>query len=81
MVSADNLNLDVLEEIFSYLPHGPSLASVALVSRTFLEAVIPRLYANISFRIRQAKNYPEVSSRKVETCWVEFSVISETIRL
>ncbi|KAF9453344.1 hypothetical protein P691DRAFT_695009 [Macrolepiota fuliginosa MF-IS2] len=60
MVSADNLNLDVLEEIFSYLPHGPTLASVALVSRSFLEAVVPRLYESISFRIRQAKSYPEV---------------------
>ncbi|KXN88418.1 hypothetical protein AN958_07324 [Leucoagaricus sp. SymC.cos] len=60
MVSADNLNLDVLEEIFSYLPHGPGLASIALVSRSFLEAVVPRLYSSICFRIRQAKCYPEV---------------------
>lgn len=61
MVSADNLNFDVLEQIFLYLPHGPNLASVALVSRSFLEAVVPRLYSRISFRLRQAKTYPEVS--------------------
>jgi hypothetical protein len=65
MVSADNLNLDVLEEIFSYLPHGTNLASIALVSRSFLEAVVPRLYASICFRIRQAKNYPEASQEKI----------------
>lgn len=62
MVSADNLNLDVLEEIFSYLPHGPTLASIALVSRSFLEAVVPRLYASISFHLRHAKCYPEATT-------------------
>ncbi len=67
MVSADNLNLDVLEQIFSYIPHGQNLASLALVSRSFLEAVVPRLYSSISFRTRQAKTYPEVGPRCCDT--------------
>ncbi|KAF8902553.1 hypothetical protein CPB84DRAFT_1775664 [Gymnopilus junonius] len=56
MVSADNLNLDVLELIFAFL-FGNDLPSVALVSRSFLAAVIPRLYSSISYRLRQAKGY------------------------
>ncbi|PPQ90848.1 LOW QUALITY PROTEIN: hypothetical protein CVT25_007383 [Psilocybe cyanescens] len=56
MVSADNLNLDVLEVIFSFLS-GSDLPAVALVSRSFLAAVIPRLYNTISYRIRQGKGY------------------------
>ena len=59
MVSADNLNLDVLEDIFSFLS-GNDLPSVALVSRSFLAAVIPRLYHSISYRIRQMKGYDSV---------------------
>ncbi|XP_006462952.1 hypothetical protein AGABI2DRAFT_119783 [Agaricus bisporus var. bisporus H97] len=62
MVSADNLNLDVLEEIFAYIPRGPDLPAIALVSRSFLEAVVPRLYAKISFHLRQAKNFPDVKT-------------------
>ncbi|KIM41365.1 hypothetical protein M413DRAFT_445384 [Hebeloma cylindrosporum] len=56
MVSADNLNLDVLELIFCFLS-GNDLPSVALVSRSFLAGVIPRLYDSISYRIRQMKGY------------------------
>ncbi|TFK31537.1 hypothetical protein BDQ12DRAFT_618731 [Crucibulum laeve] len=56
MVSADNLNLDVLEHIFSYLS-GNDLLSVALVSRSFFTAVIPRLYTNLRYRIRGSKGY------------------------
>ncbi|KAF8957516.1 hypothetical protein BDZ97DRAFT_1845991 [Flammula alnicola] len=56
MVSADNLNLDVLELIFGFLS-GNDLPSVALVSRSFLAGVIPRLYNTIAYRLRQAKGY------------------------
>ncbi|KAF9484083.1 hypothetical protein BDN70DRAFT_903847 [Pholiota conissans] len=56
MVSADNLNLDVLELIFCFLS-GNDLPSVALVSKSFLTGVIPRLYSTISYRTRQAKGY------------------------
>ena len=59
MVSADNLNLDVLELIFCFLS-GNDLPSVALVSRSFLAGVIPRLYDSISYRIRQMKGYDSV---------------------
>jgi len=59
MVTADNLNLNVLELIFSFL-FGNDLPSVALVSRSFLAAVIPRLYNTISYRLRQAKGYDVV---------------------
>jgi len=44
MVSAQNLNLDVLELVFAHLATGNDLASVALVSRSFLAGVIPKLY-------------------------------------
>ncbi|KAF8805610.1 hypothetical protein BYT27DRAFT_7142389 [Phlegmacium glaucopus] len=56
MVSADNLNLDVLELIFAFLS-GNDLTSVASVSRSFLAGVIPRLYKTISYRLRQGKGY------------------------
>ncbi|KAF8153001.1 hypothetical protein B0H34DRAFT_754140 [Crassisporium funariophilum] len=58
MVSADNLNLDVLELIFAFLS-GNDLASVASVSRSFLAGVIPRLYQTISYRMRHGKGYGE----------------------
>lgn len=60
MVSADSLNLDVLELIFAYLS-GKDLAAVALVSTSFLAAVIPRLYRTLSFRTRHAKKYHKVA--------------------
>lgn len=56
MVSADNLNLDVLELIFAFLS-GNDLPSVASVSRSFLAGVIPRLYRRIFFLLKQAKGY------------------------
>jgi hypothetical protein len=59
MVSADNLNLDVLEVIFCFLS-GNDLPAAALVSRSFLAAVVPRLYDSISFSIRQMKGYDSV---------------------
>ena len=59
MVSADNLNLDCLDLIFSYL-YGNDLVSVSLVSRSFLAGVIPRLYRSLVFKLNQAKRYPAV---------------------
>ncbi|KAJ6496071.1 hypothetical protein C8R45DRAFT_866000 [Mycena sanguinolenta] len=61
MVSADNVNLDVLELIFAYLA-GNDLASIALVSRSFFAGVIPRLYSTLLFRLSHAKRYPAVMS-------------------
>ena len=63
MVNAQNLNLDVLELVFAHLASGTDLASVALVSRSFLAGVIPRLYETLLFRLRHAKKYPSASSR------------------
>jgi len=66
MVSADNLNLDVLESIFGYLSgSGNDLASVALVSRSFLAGVIPRLYCTLRFRLNHAKRYPAVCDTSI----------------
>lgn len=59
MVSADNLNFDVLELMFSYLS-GYDLASIAQVSRSFLAGVIPRLYKIIVYRMSHAKLYSQV---------------------
>ncbi|KAJ7675528.1 hypothetical protein B0H17DRAFT_987778 [Mycena rosella] len=61
MVSADNVNLDVLEHIFTYLA-GNDLPSVALVSRSFFAGVIPRLYRTLLFRLSHAKRYPALMS-------------------
>jgi F-box-like len=54
MVSADNLHMDVLELIFAYLS-GNDLVSVSLVSRSFLVAVIPKLYRRLFFSLHQSK--------------------------
>ncbi|KAI0664068.1 hypothetical protein C8Q70DRAFT_905338 [Cubamyces menziesii] len=61
MVSADNLNFDCLEIIFTYLS-GNDLVSVSLVSRSFLAAAIPRIYRTLAFGLNQAKRYPTVIS-------------------
>jgi len=61
MVSADNLNYDVLELIFAFLSSN-DLPSVALVSQSFLAAVTPKLYRTISYRRRQSKGYNAVRS-------------------
>ncbi|KAJ7911825.1 hypothetical protein B0H13DRAFT_2327960 [Mycena leptocephala] len=61
MVSADNVNLDVLELIFTHLA-GNDLLSIALVSRSFFAGVIPRLYSTLPFRWSHAKRYPAVMS-------------------
>ena len=65
MVSADNLNLDVLELVFAYLAPGRDLVSVALVSRSFFAGIIPRLYETLLFRPSQAKRYPRASGRSI----------------
>lgn len=61
MVTADNLNLDVLELIFTWL-NGSDLHSVALVSRSFFAGVLSRLYLSLVFRLNNAKRYPNVRS-------------------
>lgn len=64
MVSADNLNLDVLELIFAHLS-GSDLPSVACVSQSFLAGVIPRLYYTLSYQKKHAKGYSMVSPYEV----------------
>jgi hypothetical protein len=61
MVSADNLDFDVLTIIFSFLSSVNDYASIALVSKSFLEAVIPRLYRSLKYSLHHAKRYPRVS--------------------
>lgn len=61
MVSADNLNLDVLGLIFAFINTKYDQASIALVSRSFLAAVTPRLYAVLYYTFHEAKRYPTVS--------------------
>ena len=60
MVTVDSLNLDVLELIFAYLSVR-DLLPVALVSRSFLAGVIPRLYRTLVFRLHHSKRYPKAS--------------------
>ncbi|KAJ7594360.1 hypothetical protein C8J56DRAFT_926553 [Mycena floridula] len=62
MVSPDNLHLDVLELIFSFLNVNGDLAAVALVSRSFLTGVLPKLYCTLPFRLRHSKRYPDLTS-------------------
>lgn len=61
MVSADNLNLDVLELIFAHLA-WKDLPSIALASRSFFAGVIPQLYCTLRFRSWHATRYPAVMS-------------------
>ncbi|KAK0223662.1 hypothetical protein IW262DRAFT_1270371 [Armillaria fumosa] len=61
MVTADNLNLDVLELVFSHLS-GNDLPSVALVSNSFHDGVLPRLYRTLWYSIRHGKKYPKTLS-------------------
>jgi hypothetical protein len=56
MVTADNLNLDVLELIFAFIS-GNDLVAVSSVSKSFLAGVIPCLYARVSFTAKHAKRY------------------------
>ena len=59
MVSADNLSFDVLEYIFSYV-HESDFVSISLVSSSFYDAIISRLYRKISFGPAHAKRYKKV---------------------
>lgn len=61
MVSAENLNYDVLELIFTFLFLN-DLAAVSQVSQSFRAGCIPRLYKTIIFRHDLAKRYPRVMS-------------------
>ena len=75
MVSADNLNLDCLELIFAYLS-GNDLVHVSLVSRSFLAAVIPRLYRTLTFGLQQAKKYPSVCPPDVSCAYKPIEDVS-----
>ena len=59
MVTADGLNIDVLELIFSNLT-GNDLHSVALVSMSFYDGVLPLLYKRLCYTMRHAKTFPRV---------------------
>ena len=59
MVSAYNLNFDVLSLVFSFLS-GHDLVSVALVNKAFLNGVTPRLYHSLVLTHNHAKKYPKV---------------------
>lgn len=59
MVSADNLHLDVLQLIFEHISEH-DISSVSLVSRSFFNGVIPRLYEKITFSDSHAKRYMKV---------------------
>jgi len=59
MVTAESLNFDVLQIIFSYLS-PPDLASVSQVCQSFLAGALPRLYRSLGFYHNQAKRYPSV---------------------
>ncbi|EIN14542.1 hypothetical protein PUNSTDRAFT_80994 [Punctularia strigosozonata HHB-11173 SS5] len=65
MVSANNLNLDVVEHICAHIATN-DLLSVALVSRAFFAGVIPRLYRTLAMRRSQGKKYP---STQVQTAF------------
>lgn len=59
MITADSLNLDVLEQIFSFLSER-DLPSIALVNRSFSASVASRLYKYVSFHLRHSKAYTNV---------------------
>ena len=55
MVSADNLNLDVLELISAHLDQH-DLFHFCLVSRNFVAAATPILYRSIGYHFSQSSN-------------------------
>ncbi|KAI0701843.1 hypothetical protein BC835DRAFT_1264617 [Cytidiella melzeri] len=59
MGTADNLNLDCLELIVSYLL-GNDLFNVSHVSRSFLAAAMPQLYRTLTFHLGNGKRYPKI---------------------
>ena len=67
MITAENLNLDVLEQIFHFLSEH-DLPSIALVNQSFSAAVVSRLYKTISFRLRHSKGYLNASSIGLILC-------------
>ncbi|KIJ49240.1 hypothetical protein M422DRAFT_28190 [Sphaerobolus stellatus SS14] len=67
MVSADNLNYDVLSLIFSYLGNN-DLVSACLVSQSFKAGAVPRLYRKVYFRLDQMKRWPKVQSPFTSIC-------------
>ncbi|KAF8500122.1 hypothetical protein JB92DRAFT_2979478 [Gautieria morchelliformis] len=61
MVSADNVNYDVLSFIFAFL-RSNDLVSAALVSKSFKAGATPRLYRSVHFRLDQMKRWPRAAS-------------------
>ncbi|KAF8587625.1 hypothetical protein K439DRAFT_1630508 [Ramaria rubella] len=61
MVSADNVNYDVLTLIFAFLGNN-DLVSASLVSKSFKAGTTPRLYRSIYFKLGQMKRWPKVAS-------------------
>ncbi|KAF8518657.1 hypothetical protein BU17DRAFT_48405 [Hysterangium stoloniferum] len=61
MVSADNVNYDVLTLIFAFLGAN-DLVSVCLVSQSFRAGAIPWLYKKIQFRLSHMKRWPLLQS-------------------
>lgn len=59
MVTAESLNFDVLQIIFSYLSSS-DLASVSQVCQSFLVGALPGLYRSLGFYHNQAKRYPRI---------------------
>ena len=55
MVSADSLNLDVLEVIFAHLDQH-DLFHLCLTSQNFLAAAMPILYSSISYHLSQSSD-------------------------
>jgi len=60
MVTADNLNFDVLTLVLSFLGNY-DLVSACLVSQSFRASATPLLYRKVSFRLDQMKKWPKVS--------------------
>lgn len=61
MVSADNLNLDLLIEICSSLS-PTDLTSACLVSKSFHAGAVRQLYYAIHFRVYNLKKWPDITS-------------------
>jgi hypothetical protein len=68
MVSADSLNLDVLELIVAHLDQH-DLSQLCLVSRSFLAAAMPALYRSIGYHFSQSSD-PALRVSLVRTSFV-----------
>ena len=73
MVSADNLNLDVLELIFAYLDQH-DLFHLCLVSQNFLAAATPLLYRAIEWDLHGGGRFLKPALR------VSFPVYPDTVK-